>query len=261
MLGTVIQNLVNQTITRIVDFENSIEILINKFKNKSPSNEEIFQTINKKNQISKLLNKAKDNLNKINNTNEALSNILSTLNITINVIRNLPIPTSVPPGIGIPVSIIMGFVNTLTVLGKMVEGGETSSSQTLKSIEIILNLFEKLNKKLEELEFQVIDNLKQQTENLTDLEREEFFREIGINIKEKDPVSQKQLNKPDLFPVIHKNFRIIVKDDPLNKFDFPRRRAIASNLNTGVKIFGPYSYSLNIEVLIDNLKLEIDSKF
>lgn len=62
-------------------------------------------------------------------------------------------------------------------------------------------------------------------------------------------------------PLIYKNFRLIIQSKPNNPYSQPFRRIRGKNLTTNVVIYnseGDYSFSSSIEVLLGEIKYEID---
>jgi hypothetical protein len=86
----------------------------------------------------------------------------------------------------------------------------------------------------------------------------------GNNYGNGDIVSLNPINSsPPIeaaFPVIYKGFEINVENNPIETLStIPRRRPIAFNPTSNVKITGDYSFSSNVQILVDTMKFAIDN--
>ena len=257
MLGKVIQGLVKSTIRNSVNFELAIDPLISQLEDSCPPREVIDRILTQKNQLTQALTQTQTALTTVTDTSSTIEDILNVINVTINVIKALPIPTSVPPGIGIPLNVINGFSSTLDTLGTLVKNGSAVVGQVEPAIDIISNSINTIQDKLSQLDNLIAGCLIEETEGLTDSEKEEFFNDLGINLNTED-VSEDNLNANSNDPLVYKGFTIRLDTNAGNKFSFPQRRAIGENQTTGQKITGPFSYSASTQVLVDTIKFEID---
>lgn len=255
MFGPIIQRLVKTTIQNSINFELSVDPLIQKFKNQCPPRDEIDKILKQKNTISQALTQTQNSLLSITNTSNTLEQIISALNISIKVIKIIPIPSAVPPGIGIPINIIIGFSDVLNTLGKIVDKGEGVVKQIIPAVNIIIKSLNSINSKLNILDSLLMGCLEKETEGMTDIDKQSFYNNLGIDIKRNDVYPQNYTDPVNSYN--YKGFILKVEEDSQNTFSFPRRRIIAFN-KSGYKMYGPYSYSSSIQVLIDSMKFEID---
>lgn len=257
MLGKVIQGLVKNTVRNAVNFETAIDPLIAQLEESCPPREVIDRILTQKNQLTQALTQTQTALTTITDTSSTIDTVLTGVNTAVQTIKLLPIPSSVPPGIGIPLNVINGFSSALDTLGTIIKEGQGTVAQVTPAIDIITNNINTIQDKLSQLDNLVAGCLIDETEGLTDDEKEEFFNNLGINFNTED-VDEDTLNANSNDPLTYKGFIITLDTNAGNKFSFPQRRAIAENKNTGQKLVGPFSYSSSTQVLIDTIKFEID---
>lgn len=257
MLGKVIQGLVKNAVRNAVNFETAIDPLIAQLEESCPPREVIDRILTQKNQLTQALTQTQTALTTITDTSSTIDTVLTGVNTAVQTIKLLPIPSSVPPGIGIPLNVINGFSSALDTLGTIIKEGQGTVTQVTPAIDIITDNINTIQDKLSQLDNLVAGCLIDETEGLTDSEKEEFFNNLGINFNTED-VDEDVLNANSNDPLTYKGFTITLDTNAGNKFSFPQRRAIAENKNTGQKLVGPFSYSSSTQVLIDTIKFEID---
>jgi hypothetical protein len=112
--------------------------------------------------------------------------------------------------------------------------------------------------------------LEADTVGLTDDEKEDYFTSLGINLNALDTTSDPQANlvggqalEDSLAPnsnnpLIYKDFKLIIDNDKENTLSFPRRRIVATRIANNVQIVGDYSFSSSTQILVDEVKFQID---
>ena len=197
----------------------------------------------------------------INNSIKKLSNIqkiiiqldlyISIFTAIVAILSAIPIPTAVPPGIGIPVSLIMRIVKSLEKASKLIV---SLNVITAIAITILENEISKLNDLIERLKeitallnIQSSINLDQtQFSNLIstfsgDKRNDDFepYKEFKFKIKEEQTLGAQQAQ--------------VVKG---NK----RRYAVAVNRDGTEVLKSDFSFTLDPNDLIEQLKLVIDQR-
>jgi hypothetical protein len=176
---------------------------------------------------------------------ERISQYVSIFSIIVTIISAIPIPTSVPPGIGIPVNIIMNFVKILNKANTIV----LSLSAYLPTVLLCLNKA-----------VQILNDYKSQLLNINEIINNAVF-------------NNDTNTSPDVFltpPTTnttfepYKGFAFAIKEEENNpKFvvrGFKRRYAIALNSQNTEVLRSEYSFTLDPNDLIEQLKLLIDDK-
>lgn len=276
-LGGIVSLLVKNAVKSAVKFELAIDPIIAKFEGQCPPKAELDKILQQKNQLSQAVTQIQTSLTSLSNTGSTVDGIITGIKVGVNIIKALPIPSSVPPGVGIPLNVINGFSDTLDLLSVLLKEFGGVTSQIAPSLEIITKTLATVNSKLSMLDGLLVGCLEAETEGMTDLEKEEFFQKLGIDLSSPDTTGgsnnpnsgvesensdvnetlESRLSPNSNNPIVYKGFTIILDNDAGNKFSFPNRRAIGTN-EEGVRIVTPFSFSSSTQILIDTVKFEID---
>ena len=286
-LGGIVSLLVKNAVKSAVKFELAIDPIIARFEGTCPPKAELDKILQQKNQLSQAITQIETSLTSLSSTGSTIDGIVTGVKIGVGILKALPIPSSVPPGIGIPLNVINGFSDTLDTLGVLLKEFGGVTSQISPSLQIITGTLSTVNTKLSTLDGLLAGCLEAETEGMTDLEKEEFFQSLGIDLSSPDTTGgsnnpgnnddgggnpnggngggntdvnetlESRLSPNSNNPIVYKGFTIILDNDAGNQFSFPSRRAIGTN-DGGVRIVTPFSFSSSTEVLINTIKFEID---
>jgi len=276
-LGGIVALLVKNAVKSAVKFELAIDPIIARFESQCPPKNELDKILQQKNQLSQAITQIETSLTSLSDTGNTIDNIVTGVKAGVTLIKTLPVPTSVPPGVGIPLNIINGFSDTLDILGVLLKEFGGVTSQISPSLEIITKTLSTVNSKLSVLDGLLAGCLQSETEDMTDLEKEEFFQSLGIDLSSQDTTGssnnpnnsvesentdvnetlESRLSPNSNNPIIYKGFTITLDNDAGNQFSFPSRRAMGVN-GEGVKIVTPFSFSSSTQVLVDAIKFQID---
>jgi len=254
-------------------FNLTIRKLSDKFEDSCPTRPELLRIIEQKNQIQGALSSITAPLTTINNLANSLNIAADILGTTITIIKILPIPTSVPPGVGIPVSVITTFADSLDFLGdklKELKGSTaiipTVSTQINNSVGLIQNSISILDQQIQ----RCLTELSEETgESLFSILGDINFS-LSSTSNNSDPQSSinveqdllDRLSPNSLNPIIYKGFTLTIENNPDNTFSFPGRRVKGFNNVTQQTIYNrptnEYSFSSSTQVLINEIKFEID---
>lgn len=162
--------------------------------------------------------------------------IFSTI---ISILSAIPIPTSVPPGIGIPVSIITKIIILLEKANKIVIGLSAFLPTILISLEKAISILEDYRSQLLDINGQI--------------------EEAGATTVNNNAVLGLE------FGVIgnYKGFKLVLKEENNPKFVVrgnKRHYAVAINKDGVITVQSDYSFTLDPNDLVDQLKLVIDSQ-
>jgi hypothetical protein len=269
-LGTVIAGLVRNAARSLVNFELAIDPIIERLQQSCPPKTELEVIIRQKNSIATALTQTQTALNTMVQTGQTVTGIINVTDIALRVIKNLPLPTSVPPGIGIPISIINRFTDTLIKLSDLIKTNRGIVASITPAVQSLNGDIQTILGKLAQLDTLLAGCLEQATIGLTDDEKEDYFTRLGINLNTLDTTSDPQVNlvggqalEDSLAPnsndpLIYKGFKLIIDNDKENKLSFPRRRIVATRIANNVQIVGDYSFSSSTQILVDEVKFQID---
>ena len=182
-----------------------------------------------------------DNENKIRKINDDIKRIstyISIFSTIVSIISSIPIPTSVPPGIGIPVNLIMKFVRILDRANRII----LSLSAYLPTV--LLSLDKAI---------QILVDYKSQLLNING--------EIDNAATNSDLFLINPTGTGNFEP--YKGFRFAIKEEENPKFvvrGYKRRYAIAIDKANVEVVKSEYSFTLDPNDLIDQLKLIIDQR-
>jgi len=269
-LGTVIAGLVRNAARSLVNFELAVDPLIERLQQSCPPKVELEIIIRQKNSIATALTQTQTALNTMVQTGQTVTGIINVTDIALRVIKNLPLPTSVPPGIGIPISIINRFTDTLIKLSDLIKTNRGIVASITPAVQSLNSDIQTILDALARLDILLAGCLEEQTANLTEEEKEDYFTSLSINLNTLDTTSDPQVNlvggqalEDSLAPnsndpLIYKGFKLIIDNDKENKLSFPRRRIIATRIANNVQIVGDYSFSSSTQILVDEVKFQID---
>lgn len=269
-LGTIIAGLVRNAARSLVNFELAIDPLIERLQQSCPPKIELEIIIKQKNSITTALTQTQTSLNTMVQTGQTVNGIINVTDIAVRVIKNLPLPTSVPPGVGIPISVINRFTDTLIKLSDLIKTNKGVVASIAPAVQSLNSDIQTILDKLAQLDTLLAGCLEEQTVNLTDEEKEDYFTSLGINLNTLDTTSDPQVNlvggqalEDSLAPnsndpLIYKDFKLVLDNDKENKLSFPRRRIVATRITDGVQIVGDYSFSASTQILVDEVKFKID---
>lgn len=278
-----------------VEFLSQFDTLKDKLAQGLVKEEDLIKIVKQKNQLASLLTKVQNNLLSITKTTSTVSDVLTTLKTTVNVLTKLPIPTATPPGVGVPFSALTTISDALDKLYDSIKensGILKSISQIIEPIISILNeIAESLNSlnpiidniinDLTEEEYNIfLDNevdktlgedaseddkqiLKSQLRNSTRLVKKKIKEGLILKIQfNTELLSTVPIPTDGKIPNLYKGYKLTIQYDPNNEFSFPSRRIQGKEINTNQILYnneGKYSYSSSVEVLLDEIKFQIDS--
>ena len=193
---------------------------------------------NLRNNTITLINNSIGKLQNLQTILNQINTYLAIFNAIVTVLSAIPIPTSVPPGIGIPINIITRIVKAIESANKLISALNVVLAIASISLE---NEVVKLNELILRLKNVNLDGLNSQ--QLTDLTSSIY-------------------NNVDDFPP-YKGFKFKIKVEENKAFEVKgnkRRYAVATNRD-GVEVLkSDFSFTLDPNDLIDQLKIVIDQR-
>jgi DNA-binding Lrp family transcriptional regulator len=222
---------------------------VNAYIEQANTPETIAIATNLRNNAVTLINNSINKLTRLQQTINQIQTYIAIFTAIVAVLSAIPIPTAVPPGIGIPVSLITRIVKSLNRAALLIA---SISVIAAIAVSILENEIAKLNDLIERLkqvnallDAQSATNLNEQ--QLADLSNTflptggdfDSYKGFKFAIKEEQTLGAQQA--------------IVVKG---NK----RRYAVAINRDGVEEIKSDYSFTLDPNDLIDQLKLIIDQR-
>jgi len=269
-LGNVIGGLVKNAATSLVNFELAVDPILERLQQACPPKAELEAIIRQKNSITTALTQTQTALTTMVQTGQTVTGIINVTDIAVRVLKNLPLPTSVPPGVGIPVSVINRFTDTLIKLSDLIKTNKGIVASIAPAVQSLNGDIQTILGKLAQLDTLLAGCLEAATVGLTDEEKEDYFTSLGINLNTLDTTSSPEINiaggqalEDSLAPnsndpLIYKDFKLVLENDKENKLSFPRRRIVATRITDAVQIVGDYSFSSSTQILVDEIKFQID---
>lgn len=193
---------------------------------------------NLRNNTITLINNSISKLQNLQNTLNQINTYIAIFGAIVAVLSAIPIPTAVPPGIGVPVNLITRIVQTLEKANKLVISLNVILAIATISLE---NEVEKLNELI----------LKLKNVNLT-----------GLDSQQLADLTASIYNNTDQFPP-YKGFKFKIKEEQNQAFVVKgnkRHYAVATNRDGVETLKSEYSFTLDPNDLIDQLKLIIDQR-
>jgi hypothetical protein len=193
---------------------------------------------NLRNNTITLINNSIGKLQSLQTTLNQINTYLAIFNAIVTVLSAIPIPTSVPPGIGIPVNVITRIVKAIENANKLISALNVILAVASLSLE---NEVGKLNELI----------LKLKNVNLT-----------GLDSQQLADLTSSIYNNVDDFP-LYKGFKFKIKVEENKAFEVKgnkRRYAVATDRD-GVEVLkSDFSFTLDPNDLVDQLKLVIDQR-
>lgn len=267
-LSKLISNVV-QSITRTTfQFNKTLDVLINRFKNSCPSTPELRALIKQKNQINGALQQIEQKISTLNKVAQGSEIAVQALKAGKTIIKQIPAPTAIA-GVGIPISIINNFSDALDNLGTLIDKEEASLDSIPEALDVISNDVGEVITKLKEFDVALNSclekdpNITQEDLNSITATTENF---IGAITNEE---LEEILNTPPglLYGDYYLRLNYINTD-----FSFDKKQVIAQNKESVIdgefynenipveKLLGDESFSSSNIILVDEMKWLIDTK-
>jgi len=192
----------------------------------------------------RIIQNNEDKINKINSDIQRISTYINIFSIIVSIISAIPIPTSVPPGIGIPVNLIIKLVKILDKANRIL--------LTLSAlIPILSSILSKAVSILEDYKSQLL-NINGQLESAAS---------SGIGN------TSSLISTSDFGSVLnskYKGFKFAIREEKgpnaVVVAGNKRHYAVAIDTNNVEVLKSEYSFTLDPNDLIDQLKLVIDQQ-
>jgi ribosomal protein S17E len=233
LLGTV--SIGNKKIENLVD---SVNLFIKNIK----TEKDIIKAKLYINRAKLIINTNRQKLETIQTILSILEILVPLLDIILSLFKSNPIPSAVPPGVGIP----LGTINTID-----------SKTKTLDDIKLAASVLLRISNKIVS---KLIDDLKYQESRLLPIEG---LLDSGLNNLTSSQILSLSPQLGYLQGYDYKGFRFFIKEENNPKFVVKgnkRKYATAVNKDGNDILLSSSSFTLSPDVLIEELKLQIDQK-
>ena len=259
-----------QSVTRTTfQFNKTLDVLIDRFKDACPSTEELRSLINQKNEINGALQQIEQKIATLNKVAQGAEIAVTALKAGVTIIKQLPIPTSVPPGIGIPVNIINNFSDALDNLGTLIDKEDASIDTIPEALDIISSDVGEVITKLNEFSV-ALDNCLQQDPNINQDDLDSLTADTTnfVGVLTNEQLEEILTTPPGL---LYGDYYLRLEFLP-SDFSFNKKQVIAQNKESVIdgefynpnvsveEILGNESFSSSNTVLVDEVKWLIDTK-
>jgi hypothetical protein len=243
--------LTNQLIA-VISQRGKLETLVNQVNDyiTSANTPETIQiAINLRNNTITLINNSINKLQSIKKVTEQITLYITIFSLIVAILSAIPIPVAVPPGIGIPFNLITKIVQTLEKANKLI----ASLSVVLAICTVLLeNEISKLNElilKLKEIS-QILDQ--SALSNLNDQELSDLTSSLLSNVD--------QFGEYKGFKFKIKEEQTLGAQQAIVVKGIKRHYAVAINRDGVEQLKSEYSFTLDPNDLVEQLKLVIDQK-
>jgi len=263
--ATTIQKSLQKAISSAAKFGKSLDKLKEQFATTTcPSKEELEVIINKKNKISKALTQIEGKLGTLTKLCDTLDKIIKGLQAAVITIKTLPAPAQF-----MTAGLLMMVADALVILKDKIKKMKGMVEQGLEAVGFVSKIIDDVQEKLNEFDKTVDFCMENAYKEGTITEEELQNLQTAINSTtnnssepqqniEEGQQLQEELVPNSNNPLEYKGFRIYIENDPENTTSLPKRRAIAIKDETKEKVTGEGSFSSSTEVLVEQMKFEID---
>ena len=205
----------------------------------------------------RIIQSNEDKIIKIRDQINRISTYISIFSIIVNIISIIPIPTSIPPGIGIPVSLIIKLIKILDKANRIL-------LSLSAAIPILLGVLEKAIDILQDYKTQLLD-INGQLENAASsgIGGTGGLLNNGVGVNGDSGIGGGGGIQVGILEETYKGFRFAIKEEENPKFvvrGYKRRYAVAINKRDIETVKSDYSFTLDPNNLIEQLKLIIDQR-
>jgi hypothetical protein len=248
-LAPIIALQLTNTIIQIVSQNGKLQDLVNKTNiviDSANTQNQINQAITLRNAAIQIINNQEKKVLSLQNTINTISTFIQVFNTIVSILSSLPIPTAVPPGIGIPLTVITKITNIIAKAQYLIAALGVTLAVMVPILGQAIVTLEDLKTQLHNING-LLDNITSNNNNIDN----------NINL-----LLGTNFSFGTNFP-IYKGFKFAVKEE--NNLAFvvrgnKRHYAIAINSDGNEVLKSDYSFTLDPNDLIEQLKLTIDQK-
>ena len=269
-LAKFISKIVTSITKTTFQFNKTLDVLIDRFKDSCPSTKELQSLIQQKNQINGALVQIEQKIKTLNKVAKGSEVAAEALGAGKTLIKQLPIPSSVPPGVGLPLSVMNNLSDALDSLGTLIDKEKASLDSIPEALDIISSDVGEVITKLNEFSV-ALDNCLEKDPNLT--QEDLFSGSLAITDNFVGVLTNAELEDMLNTPpgLLYGDYYLRLSFPPTDT-SLIKKQIIAQNKesvqggefyneNVAVEeLFGDESFSSSNVVLVDEMKWLIDTK-
>jgi hypothetical protein len=229
--------------------------LLNEFANGCPNAERMKRIMQTRNNLLNTINSFQKRVDAVQALTSSLLPIISTAKVGIEVITSIPIPTAIIPpmsgGIGVPMSVLNRFskaINLLTTLVDVLEADVKAVDSIVTSVAIPINT---LKERLQAIDIKIAVCSSDNSSNSAD--------SAALLNTAQPPQNTGSEGTPNA-NYLYKGYTLEIIQDVNSPKIAPRRYAIAKDSRGNIKLIGQSSFSSSTQVLLDEVKFQIDKQ-
>lgn len=210
----------------------------NKFldKKQCPTNEKLLQIISRRNKIVTQLNNLYSFLNTVSQSTTLLTGFLEVLQLSITIAKAVPAPA--PAGVA---AILISLENKLGKIIHVIAGISFTSLIAAATLKQIISLISALDSLIQQCS---IDN------------------NVSLVAINNDILNASNLANEAIYNgnIEYKGFTLGIQEDTKDNNKYVKRYAIARDVRGNIVLRGESSFSASTQILIDELKFQIDQQ-
>jgi hypothetical protein len=253
-----INPLINQILGRAFSFEKRandvLTSLTQKFQESCPAQEELQSITVKRDNLATSLNEVYQSINVLQKIIGITNGIITPTEITLTVLKALPIPNQfTTAGLVITLGDVLDVAKDLVLKSKS-EVGSLESTLNLTQ-----NTLTQITTQLQNLDILILNCSQEQDIAFESINDELNQLSAAANQQQQDTQNQ---TSPGIQQngIGYKGLILKVLLDSSNQTSYPLRYAVAINASGTQVLRGPSSFSSSTQVLLDELKFEIDQQ-
>ncbi len=265
-LADFISKIVTSITRATFQFNKSLDVLIDKFKEGCPTTDELKKLIIQKNEINGALEQIEQKIATLNKVAKGSEIAAEALNTGKTIIKQIPAPSSVPPGVGLPLNVFNNFSDALDNLGTLIDKEKASLDSIPEALDIIKKDVGEVITKLNEFDV-VLNDCIEKDPNIT-AEDLEATTENFVGVLTNEALEEILTTPPGLlYGDYYLRLNFLSTD-----FSFDKKQIIAQNKESVIDgefynenalvetLLGDESFSSSNLVLVNEMKWLIDTK-
>jgi prefoldin subunit 5 len=222
--------------------------ILKEFSSGCPSANRIKQIVATRNNLLGTINSFQSRVNSVKSISNSLLPVISVAKAGVQVITSLPIPTAIIPpqtgGLGVPMSVLNRFSKAINVLSTTIDVLEADVKAVNSIVTAVSAPIQTLKEQLQAIDLKIAECSKNNPDILA------TAQPLGNTGSEGTPDQNYQ----------YKGYTLEIVQDPNSPKIAPKRYAIAKNKAGTIVLYGPSSFSSSTQVLLDEIKFQIDKQ-
>lgn len=228
--------------------------LLKEFANGCPNVESMKRIMKTRNNLLNTINSFQKRVDAIKPLANRLQPAISIAKVALNVITNIPIPTAIIPpmsgGIGVPMSVLNKYSKAINILATTIDVLEADVKAVNSIVTTVSVPIATLRDRLQAIDLKIAQ-CSSNTGNAADSQA------LLATAQPQGNTGSEGTPDPNY---LYKNYTLAIIEDPNSPKIAPRRYAIAKNKKGIIVLRGPASFSSSTQVLLDEIKFQIDKQ-